>query len=83
MAEDHVFPEISSMELIKRFCPDVKEVYDKDDFFTRGDRSFISIEKAKRMLGYKPEYNFRDYQRWLREGKKEEDYYGKSDVWRE
>ena len=74
-AQDHLFPEIPSLDLIKRFFPKIKKVYNTDEFLTKPDRTFISIKKAKDMLGYKPEYNFTDYQKWIKEGKREEDYY--------
>ena len=74
-AQDHIFAEIPSLELIKKFLPNILKVYNNDEFITKPDRSFISIEKAKRILGYQPEYNFADYQKWLKEGKREEDYY--------
>lgn len=83
VAEDHIFPEISSLELIKRFFPGVKEINNKDEFLAHPERSLVAIEKAKKMLGYSPAYNFRSYQQWLKEGKKAEDYYELRDIWRE
>jgi len=62
-ADDHIFPEVSSLELIKKFFPYVKKINNKDNFLVREDASLISIEKAKRILGYKPNYNIRDYQK--------------------
>ena len=64
VADDHTFPEISSLELIRRFFPLVKKINNKDNFLIRKEASLISIEKAKRILGYKPNYNFRDCQKW-------------------
>lgn len=75
LGQDHAFSEISSLDLIKRFFPGIKKVYNNDEFITKPDRTFISIKKAKEMLGYKPKYNFTDYQKWLKRGRKEEDYY--------
>lgn len=62
-ADDHIFPEVSSLELVKEFFPYVKKINNKDNFLIREDASLISIEKAKRILSYKPNYNIRDYQK--------------------
>ncbi len=74
-AQDHLFPGIPSLDIMKRFFPKIKKVYNNDEFLTKENRSFISIRKAKDMLGYQPEYNFTDYQKRIKEGKREEDYY--------
>ena len=75
-AEDHLLT-IPSMELIQRFCPGVERIYNKDGFVTEGNKSFYDISKARRLLGYHPEYNFKKYFDWIKGGKAEIDYYGR------
>ena len=47
--------EVSSAELAARYFPDVPIRGDLD-----GCQALLSIEKARRLLGYEPRYSWRD-----------------------
>lgn len=74
VSEDH-YLDIDSLDFIKKFYPNVKEIRNSDGFISGKRKSFIDISKAKKLLGYKPQYTYKSYLEWIKEGKKEEDYY--------
>jgi nucleoside-diphosphate-sugar epimerase len=74
VSEDHIL-DIDSLDFIKKFYPNVKEIRNSDGFISGRRKSFIDISKAKKLLGYKPQYTYRRYLEWIKEGKKEEEYY--------
>ena len=74
VSEDH-YLDIDSLDFIKKFYPNVKEIRNSGGFISGKRKSFIDISKAKKLLGFKPQYTYRRYLEWIKEGKKEEKYY--------
>ncbi len=57
-AED-VFSSVPSLELIKRYYPNVPALLRPAEFVSDEHRTLFDISKAREMLGYKPEYTWR------------------------
>jgi UDP-glucose 4-epimerase len=74
VSEDH-FLDIDSLNFIKKFYPNVKEIRNSDGFINGDRKSFIDISKAKKLLGYNPQFTYRRYLEWIKEGKTEDAYY--------
>lgn len=74
VSEDH-YLDIDSLDFIKNFYPNVKKIHNSDGFISGNRKSFIDISKAKKLLGFKPQYTYGRYLEYIKEGKKEEKYY--------
>ena len=56
-AED-TFSDVPSLELITRGYPEVREI--SNDYLAETHKSLYDISKAKKLLGYYPQYRWRD-----------------------
>ena len=56
-AED-TFSDKTSMELIRKNYREVRQI--SDDYLSEEHKSLFSISKAKKLLGYRPQYRWRD-----------------------
>ena len=52
------FSDVPSIELIKKNYPEVKRI--SDDYLVEKHKSLFSISKARKLLGYKPKYRWRE-----------------------
>jgi len=59
-AED-VFSQVDSLDLIRRYYPDVKMISNKERFLTEKKKALFDITKAQKELGYKPKFTWRDH----------------------
>ena len=56
-----VFSTVESLELIRRYFPDVKYIKNETSFITDKYRALFDISKAQKELGYQPKYTWRDF----------------------
>ena len=56
-----VFSKVPSLELIKRYYPDVAHIRNETGFLKDAYRALFDISKAQRELGYSPQYTWRDF----------------------
>ena len=56
-AED-TFSDKPSIELIKENYPEVRDI--SNEYLTEEHKSLFDISKAKKLLGYRPQYRWRD-----------------------
>jgi nucleoside-diphosphate-sugar epimerase len=54
-----VFSELDSLELIRRYYPEVKLILNENDFLADKNKALFDISKARRELGYKPRFTWR------------------------
>jgi nucleoside-diphosphate-sugar epimerase len=59
-AED-VFSQADSLDLIRRYYPDVKMILNKEDFLTEKKKALFDITKAQKELGYRPKFTWQDH----------------------
>ncbi len=71
---DHYF-NMDSIDFIRKFYPEVKEIRNVDEFFGNNRKSFIDTSKLKELLGYKPEYSYKRYLEWMNMQKDEDEYF--------
>ena len=74
VSEDH-YLDIDSVDFIKEFYPNVKDIRNIDEFNRSKKKSLIDINKAKSLLGYKPQYSYERYLDWIKKGKKRDEYF--------
>lgn len=56
-----VLSKVDSLELIKRYYPDVKMILNKEGFLIKKNRALFDITKAQTDLKYKPKFTWRDH----------------------
>lgn len=56
-----VFSTVESLELIRRYYPEVKYIRNETDFLKDPYRALFDISKAQKELGYNPQYTWRDF----------------------
>ncbi len=56
-----VFSTVESIELIRRYYPDVKRIKNENSFITDRHRALFDIGKAQKELGYQPRFTWRDF----------------------
>lgn len=56
-----IFSKVDSLELIKRYYPEIKMIVNKEGFLVNDKRALFDITKAQRELGYEPKMTWRDY----------------------
>jgi len=56
-----VFSSMESLELIRRYFPDVKCIKNENSFITDKYRALYDISKAQKELGYQPKFTWRDF----------------------
>jgi len=56
-----VFSTVESLELIRRYFPDVKYIKNKTSFISDKYRTLFDISKAQAELGYQPKFTWRDF----------------------
>lgn len=56
-----VFSTVESIELIRRYFPNVKCIKNETSFITDKYRTLFDISRAQRELGYRPKFTWRDF----------------------
>ena len=56
-----VFSTVESLELIRRYFPDVKCIKNETSFITDKYKALFDITKAQKELGYQPKFTWRDF----------------------
>lgn len=56
-----VCANVSSLELVKRYYPQVKHLRNKNNFLIEENRALFDISKAKEELGYIPKHTWKEY----------------------
>ena len=75
-SKDHLLYWIrDNRSLVDKYFPKVKKIYNKDDFLSQGNKSFINVNKIERRLGFKQRFPLRRYLNWINSGKGDEEYY--------
>ncbi|MHB1413648.1 MAG: NAD-dependent epimerase/dehydratase family protein [Chloroflexota bacterium] len=65
---DDVAADLDSLELIRRYYPDVPALKNADSFLWKPRAPLFGIARAKEVLGFAPEYTWRDYAAHLDSG---------------
>lgn len=55
-----VFSTLDSLQLIRKYYPEIKFVKNENSFISGKNRALFDISKAKKELGYNPKYTWRD-----------------------
>lgn len=55
-----VFSELDSLELVRRYYPEVKSILNENEFLTSKGKALFDISKAEKELGYKPRFTWRE-----------------------
>ncbi|MBD3181937.1 NAD-dependent epimerase/dehydratase family protein [Candidatus Poribacteria bacterium] len=58
ISSNDTFTQEKSLELIRKYYPDVTDI--SDDFLNNSYRTIFDISKARKLIGYNPEYSWRN-----------------------
>jgi len=56
-----IFSQVDSLELIKRYYPDVKMILNEEGFLLDKKKALFDITKAQKDLGYEPKFTWREH----------------------